>query len=89
MSTTRLLVYLLAGAAFAVAGVLLMFFGRVQDHVTTQLLGVIVYTAAVPLLFQAKLSKMEGRIRTLERACFEPAVPRDCAAARPAPGEDA
>jgi hypothetical protein len=83
-----LLVYLVVGALFAVAGVLLMFFGRVGDDITTQLLGVIAYTAAVPLLFQAKLSKMEGRIRTLERTCLGPAAPRDCAAARPAPGED-
>lgn len=85
---TRLLIYLVIGTLLALAGVALMVFGRFHDSLATQLFGVAIYAAAVPLLFQAKLTKLEQRIRHLEHRLLEDHRPRQCSAAKPAPDED-
>ena len=89
MDSRRLVVYLLLGTLLSIVAVVLMLCGRFSDSIGTQLLGVVMYAAAVPLLFSAKLAKLEGRLRELERRHEVRPAHCDCAAARPAPGEDA
>ncbi len=67
MSIRRLLVYLVAGILLCTAGVLLMLVGSIRNNPSERIAGVLFYAAAIPLLFQAKLTKLESRIDELER----------------------
>jgi len=67
MSLRRLVFYLVAGIVLAVAGVVLMFLGSFRDNHSEQIAGIMLYGAAMPLLFQAKVAKIESRLSELER----------------------
>ncbi len=66
MKNQRLVAYLLVGAVLCLGGVVLMFCGMLAKNINTQLAGVIIYAASIPLLFEAKAVKTESRIEALE-----------------------
>jgi sulfite exporter TauE/SafE len=66
-SYRRLIVYVLAGALLGAAGIGLMLVGSLNDNHSQQLAGVLLYSAAIPLLLQAKVAKLESKLEELER----------------------
>lgn len=67
VTNRRLIIYLILGGILCFAGVFTMLYGMLKNNMTSQLTGVIMYAASIPLLFQAKLTRMSGRISTLEK----------------------
>lgn len=67
MNKRRLLVFLVPGIMLCAAGVVMMFWGAWVGSTRAQIGGVIFYGAAIPLVIQAKLIKMSGRVSRLEQ----------------------
>jgi len=66
MKDRRPVVYLVAGGLLCVAGVVLMLIGSVHTNTTVMRAGMIIYMASIPLIFQAKLTRMEIRLNRME-----------------------
>jgi hypothetical protein len=67
MANRRSVLYLILGAVLAGAGIVMMFCSRLGGGSVTMLGGLILYLASIPLLFQAKLTAIAGRLALLER----------------------
>lgn len=78
MRNRRALVYLLVGAFFGLASLVILFIGSLRQSIVVLIAGVIAYMLAVPLIFAAKTAKLDDRIASIEEylrelACRKPA----------------
>jgi len=63
----RPLVFLIPGIALGIAGIIVVLYGAMTRSPASQISGLILFGAAIPLILQAKLIKMSNRIRNLEQ----------------------
>ena len=63
----RLLLYLVAGVVLVGAGLLVLVWGELIGDTTFRLAGLALCVASLPLLLQAKLTRLEDRVARLER----------------------
>jgi hypothetical protein len=63
----RPLVFLIPGIALGIAGIIVVLYGALTRSPSTQISGLILFGAAIPLILEAKLIKMSNRIKNLEQ----------------------
>jgi hypothetical protein len=67
VSIRRPLVFLIPGIALGIAGIIVVLYGGLTRSVGSQVSGIILFGAAIPLILEAKLIKMSNRIEDLEQ----------------------
>ena len=67
MNLKRPLVFLIPGVALGIAGIVFVLYGGLTRSIGSQISGIILFGAAIPLLIEAKLIKMSNRIKDLEQ----------------------
>lgn len=76
MRSRRTVVYFVAGGTLCLASLVVVLIGSLTRVQYTLLAGIITYMVSIPLIFQAKLANVDGRLKALEeylrkRACQE------------------